>query len=90
METTKVQANVDRETVRRVNQSLSQLGLNQTAVINALYHAIDNQGELPFKLGLTESQKIERDMRKAFENAPVIKITNAEELNRAWDDADNE
>lgn len=29
-------------------------------------------------------------MRKAFENAPVIKITNAEELNRAWDDADNE
>lgn len=57
--TIKVQANVNAQTVKNVNSILDKVGLTPTSAINALYHAIENQGQLPFQIGLTDCQKIE-------------------------------
>lgn len=58
-ETIKVQANVNAQTVKNVNNILDKVGLTPTSAINALYHAIENQGQLPFQIGLTDCQKTE-------------------------------
>lgn len=36
-----------------------------------------------------EEQNLRQQLIEAFKNAPVVKITNAKELNDAWEDDDN-
>lgn len=50
--TTKIQANVDSDTVQHVNDILSQIGLTPTSAINILYHGIENYGGIPFDVKL--------------------------------------
>lgn len=54
--TTKIQANVDSDTVQHVNDILSQIGLTPTSAINVLYHGIENYGGIPFDVKLVPEQ----------------------------------
>lgn len=54
--TTKIQANVDSDTVSHVNSILFQIGLTPTSAINILYHGIENYGGIPFDVKLVPEQ----------------------------------
>ncbi|GFI60780.1 hypothetical protein IMSAG044_01676 [Lactobacillaceae bacterium] len=88
--TIKVQANVNKEVVKRVNTVLKSIGQSPTSIINSLYHAIDNTGKVPFEIGLTPGQKASIDLQQLTASQPVKIIHNAEEFEKIWEDEDKD
>lgn len=87
---TRVQANVDKQVVERVNYILSSIGQTPTSIINALYHAIDNTGTIPFKMGLSREQRDSLEIQRlALMQKPKV-IKNEKEFNEIWQDEDED
>lgn len=87
---TRVQANIDKDLVERVNYVLKSIGQTPTSVINSLYHAIDNTGTIPFKMGLTPEQRDSLKIQQlALKEKPKV-IKNAKEFDEIWQDKDDD
>lgn len=87
---TRVQANVDKDVVERVNYVLKSIGQTPTSVINSLYHAIDNTGTIPFKMSLSPEQRDSLEIqRSALKQKPEV-IKNEKEFNDLWRDDDGD
>ncbi|RVU73125.1 MULTISPECIES: type II toxin-antitoxin system RelB/DinJ family antitoxin [Lactobacillus] len=87
---TRVQANIDKDVVERVNYVLKSIGQTPTSVINSLYHAIDNTGTIPFKMGLTSEQRDSLEIQRlALKEKPKV-IKNAKEFDEIWQDEDED
>ena len=87
---TRIQANVNKDVVDRVNYILKSVGQTPTSVINSLYHAIDNTGAIPFKMGLTPEQRNSLEIQRlALKQKPQV-IKNAKEFEEIWQDEDED
>ena len=80
---TRIQANVNKDVVDRVNYILKSVGQTPTSVINSLYHAIDN-------MGLTLEQRNSLEIQRlALKQKPQV-IKNAKEFEEIWQDEDED
>lgn len=86
--TKRVQVNVDKNTVERVDKIISAMGLTPTTVINALYNKISATGEIPFSLKLTPAQMANIDLQDALKKLPVHKVKTKTDLEKFFDDED--
>lgn len=87
---TRVQANVDKDVVERVNYVLKSIGQTPTSVINSLYHAIDNTGTIPFKMSLSPEQRNSLEIQRlALKEKPKV-IKSKKEFNDLWKDNDED
>ncbi len=86
----RVQANVDKDVVDRVNYILKSIGQTPTSVINSLYHAIDNTGTIPFKMGLTPEQRDSLEIQRLALKQKTKVIKNEKEFNNLWRDDDED
>lgn len=79
----RIQVQIDKNLAEDADLIFNELGLNQTAVLNAFYKRVVADGGLPFELKLTEKQKASLNLSKATEELPVKKLTTKEDL-EAW------
>lgn len=87
-ETTKrVQVKVNRELSVRVDAILKQLGITQTALINALYSRVAALGKVPFSMELTDRELAQLDLEDAVKDVPARTIDSPEEFSK-WLDED--
>lgn len=87
---TRVQANIDKDVVERVNFILKSVGQTPTSIINSLYHAIDNTGAIPFKMSISPEQKDSLEIQRlALKQKPQV-IKNAKEFEDLWKDEDED
>lgn len=89
-DTVKIQGNVDRELAERVNETLRSLGITPTALINMVYHTIDNTGALPVQTKLTSEQKNTLSLLRVTEKLPTVRINTSEEFDKLMGDDDEE
>lgn len=80
--TIKIQGNVDRDLANRVNATINSLGLTPTALINMVYHTIDNTGQLPVQVKLTSEQQNALAIIQASKKIPTVQINTPEEFNK--------
>lgn len=86
--TKRVQVNVDKDTVERVDEIIADMGLTPTAVINALYNKISATGEIPFSLKLTPDQMANIDLQDALKKLPVHRVKTKADLEKFFKDED--
>ena len=79
----RIQVQIDKNLAEEADLIFNELGLNQTAVLNAFYKRVVADGGLPFELKLTDKQKAALDLSKAAEDVPVKKLTTKEDVD-AW------
>ncbi len=87
----RIQVVLDKNLSDNVNGILSDLGLNQSIVINALYRRIQAEGKIPFDFALTDEERASHHLLNTIKslNIPVIKDRKkAEEF--LFDDEDDE
>lgn len=89
-DTVKIQGNVDRDLAKRVNETLHSLGITPTALINMVYHTIDNTGELPVQTKLTPEQRAALSLLHATEKLPTVHVNTPEEFDKLMGDSDEE
>lgn len=71
----RIQVMIDKKLTDDVDGILSDLGLNPTIVMEALYHRIEAEGKVPFDLSLTDEKQADYHLGRTIEslNIPVIK-----------------
>lgn len=86
--TVKVQANVDRDLAKRVNNMIESLGLTPTTLINMVYRTIDNTGEIPVQTKLTDEQKSALELIQASKKIPVVHVDTPEQFEQIMGEDD--
>lgn len=84
--TMKIQANVDYAQAQRVNDLIYAVGSTPTNVINMLYSYIDNEGKLPFTLGLSAEQRDALELQRLTKDIPAVLVKNEQQMRRLWDE----
>ncbi|PRY80076.1 type II toxin-antitoxin system RelB/DinJ family antitoxin [Alkalibacterium olivapovliticus] len=79
----RVQVQIDKELAEEAELIFNELGLNQTAVLNAFYKRVVADGGLPFELKLSEDQKAFLHLLNATKDLPVEKLSSKEQVD-AW------
>lgn len=71
----RIQVVMDKQLSDDVNGILSDLGLNPSIVMNALYHRIEAEGKIPFDFSLTDEERANHHLVSTIRslNIPVIK-----------------
>lgn len=77
----RIQVMMDKQLSDDVNDILSDLGLNPSIVMNALYHRIEAEGKIPFDLSLTDEERATHHLTSTIKSLdiPVIKDKKAAE-----------
>ncbi|MCI1283755.1 type II toxin-antitoxin system RelB/DinJ family antitoxin [Lacticaseibacillus songhuajiangensis] len=82
----RVQIKIDRQLSDDANELFDRLGLTPTTVITALYKRAVAEGEIPFRLGLTEREKNEMSLAKTVYESDAPTLTDPEEIRKYLDE----
>lgn len=85
-----IQVNIDKELSQDVDSVLDSLGVNPTVLITALYKKIAEKGDIPFSLGLTETdrEKAINRLAKAAKKVPTKQLSTMDEVNKWLNEED--
>ncbi|WP_125582556.1 type II toxin-antitoxin system RelB/DinJ family antitoxin [Levilactobacillus cerevisiae] len=84
----RVQVTIDADLVDEVNHVLAKIGSKPTTLITALYQQVATTGEIPFRLDLTEREKVDLAVRRASQSRPTKIVHSVAELDNLYDDDD--
>lgn len=82
----RLQIKIDRQLSDEANELFARLGLTPTTVITAMYKRAVAEGEIPFRLGLTDREKAEMKLAKTVYNSDAPTLTDPEEIRRYLDE----
>ncbi|MBU9789170.1 type II toxin-antitoxin system RelB/DinJ family antitoxin [Lentilactobacillus sp. IMAU92037] len=78
----RIQVMMDQQLSDDVNDILSDLGLNPSILMNALYRRIEAEGKIPFDFSLTDEERATHHLTSTIKSLGIPIIKNKQEAEK--------